>query len=62
MDIFAIAFLLLIFIGIKPAKVNNNYIGREMTTPIKGIFAVVILFKHCREYISTTAVNGWGGA
>lgn len=61
MDIFAIAFLLLIFIGIKPAKVNNNYIGREMTTLIKGIFAVVILFKHCREYISTTAVNGWGG-
>lgn len=62
MDIFAIAFLLLIIIGIKPVKVNKNYLGREITTPIKGIFAVVILFKHCREYISTTAINGWGGA
>ena len=38
MDIFAIAFLILILIGVKPVRCNEDYIGRDTTTAIKGYF------------------------
>lgn len=60
MDIFAIAFLILILIGVKPVRCNEDYIGRDTTTTIKGIFAIIILFNHSRQYLSTPLTN-WGG-
>lgn len=61
MDIFAIAFLILILIGVKPIRYNEDYIGRDTTTAIKGIFAIIILFNHSRQYLSTPLTD-WGGA
>lgn len=60
MDIFVIAFLILILIGIKPVRNNEDYIGRDTTTAIKGIFAIIILFNHSRQYLSSSITN-WGG-
>lgn len=33
-------------------KVNADYMGREVTTSVKGIFAIVILLSHMRGYIT----------
>ena len=61
MDIFAIVFLILILIGVKPVRNNEDYISRDTTTAIKGIFAIIILFNHSRQYLSVPITN-WGGA
>lgn len=60
MDIFVIAFLILILIGVRPVRNNEDYIGRGTTTAIKGIFAIIILFNHSRQYLSSSITN-WGG-
>lgn len=57
MDIFAIVFLILILIGVKPVRNNDDYIGRDTTTAIKGIFAIIILFNHSRQYLSAPLTN-----
>lgn len=51
MDLFVIIFLLIVLWGIKPTSHNRDYIGRETTTAIKGIFAIIILFQHSGQYI-----------
>lgn len=60
MDLFVIAFLIIIIIGIKPMKHNEQYIGFNSTTAIKGIFAIIILFSHSRQY-APSSVTYWGG-
>lgn len=50
MDIFAIILLLLVTIGFKPMKHNPDYIGRDTTTAIKGIFAMFIIYNHGNQY------------
>ncbi|MDE6017819.1 MAG: hypothetical protein K2G85_03275 [Muribaculaceae bacterium] len=52
MDILVIVFVLIIFVGIKPTKYNSDFLGRDTTTAIKGIFAIIILFSHTRQYLS----------
>lgn len=61
MDIFVIIFIILIFTGLKPVKNNTDYISIESTMAIKGIFAIIILFSHSRQYLSAPLTN-WGGA
>lgn len=56
MDWFLLAVLL---ICVKSARVapagafNQEYISREGTTPIKGIFTILIIFSHYIQYIAT---------
>ena len=38
-------------VGIKFDSFLNDYIGKEQTTSIKGIFAIIILFSHLKGYI-----------
>ena len=38
-------------VGIKFDSFHNDYIGKEQTTSIKGIFAIIILFSHLKGYI-----------
>lgn len=59
MDIFVIAFLILILIGARPVRNNEDYIGRDTTTAIKGIFAIIILFNHSHQYLSSP-ITDWG--
>lgn len=59
MDIFAIVFLILILIGVKPVRNNEDYISRDTTTAIKGIFAIIILFNHSRQYLPSH-ITDWG--
>ena len=56
-----VLFWVLILVVFPKAKINlsaynENYLDREQTTAIRGIFAVLILFSHLRSYIdlSTT--------
>ena len=60
MDFFVIAFLIIVFIGMKPMKINESYIGLESTTAIKGVFAIIILFNHTRQYLDNPITN-WEG-
>lgn len=59
MDLFVIAFLIIILVGIKPMRNNVTYIGIDSTTAIKGIFAIIILFNHSRQYLNDPVTN-WG--
>lgn len=54
MDIFIIIFMIILLIGLRPTKNNPDYINRDTTTSIKGIFAVIILFSHSRQYFNTS--------
>lgn len=36
----------------QPMRHNPDYIGRDTTTAIKGIFAIIILFSHGKGYIT----------
>lgn len=55
MDLFVIIFILIVLVGIRPLRYNENYIGQESTTAIKGIFAIIILYNHSRQYLATSA-------
>lgn len=57
MDIFVLIFILLILWGIQFRKINTEYIGREITTSIKGIFAIIILFSHGKGYLPPPIPN-----
>jgi len=61
MDLFVLAFLVILIVGIKPTRNNEDYIGRSTTTAIKGVFAIIILFNHGRQYTDTSSVTYWGG-
>lgn len=52
MIIFLILFLLLCVWKMKFSKFNEGYIGKDSTTSIKGIFAIIILFSHLCGYVS----------
>lgn len=39
--------------GMRPMAQNEQYIGRDTTTAIKGIFAVIILISHIRPIVTT---------
>ena len=54
MDILILTFVLIILVGIKPSKDNKDYLGKDTTTVIKGIFAIIILFSHSRQYLSVS--------
>lgn len=51
MDILIILLIAISLWGLRPTMHNHDYIGRESTTAIKGIFAIIILFNHSRQYI-----------
>lgn len=57
MDILVIIFCLIIVWGIKPSKHNHDYLNRDTTTAIKGIFAIIILFSHTRQYLPSPHIN-----
>lgn len=50
MDIFFIAFCIIALWGGKIMRYNDEYIGRSTTTAVKGVFAILILFSHARQY------------
>lgn len=58
MDIFVILFIIICLWGVRPIKNNADYIGRESTTAIKGIFAIIILFSHSRQYLPEYVMGG----
>lgn len=51
MDILIILLLIVVLWGVKPMGYNPDYIGRESTTAIKGIFAIIIIFSHANQYL-----------
>lgn len=51
MDIIIILFFLLVLWKMKIVDYNTDYIGRESTTAIKGIFAIIIIFNHAGQYL-----------
>lgn len=51
MDILLILFLVIVFWGLRIKKHNVQYLNRDTTTAIKGIFAIIILFSHTRQYL-----------
>lgn len=56
MSFFALVLLLIVFSAAKSCKkdeFNSEYISRGGTTPIKGIFVVLILFSHAKGYFSS---------
>lgn len=57
MDILLVIFCILMFWGLKPVKCNENFLSRDTTTAIKGIFAIVILFSHTRQYLGPTIME-----
>lgn len=52
MIIFFILLVLLCFWKIKFSKFHDNYMGKDPTTSIKGIFAIIVLFSHMRGYVA----------
>jgi len=59
MDLFVIIFIVIVLWGIRWSHFNEMYIGRETTTSIKGIFAIVILFNHAGQYLPPPIINNW---
>lgn len=59
MDIFIILLFTLIFWRLKPVALNSEYLGRDTTTAIKGIFAVFIIFNHSRQYLLPLPTDGY---
>jgi len=57
MDIFLILICVVMLWGLRPTKYNEGYIGRETTIAIKGIFAILILFGHSRQYLPPPTEN-----
>lgn len=51
MDIIIILFFIVVLWGVRPMGYNPDYIGRESTTAIKGIFAIIIIFNHANQYL-----------
>lgn len=55
-------FILLIALCLWGARISvddhPDYIGREQTTAVKGIFAILILFSHSRDYIAPEIFYG----
>lgn len=54
MVFFLVLFLLILLYGLnksKFSKFHNDYLNVEQTTAIRGIFAIIILFSHVRNYI-----------
>lgn len=51
MDLFIIILFSLIIVRIKPIRFNEDYMSRNSTTAVKGIFAVIILLSHGRGYL-----------
>ena len=56
-----IIFMLILIVGlyrieIFPKGIYENYIGREQTTAIKGLFALIIFCSHMRKYIDLGGV------
>lgn len=51
MLILFIVLALICLYKIRFANFHNDYLGREQTDSIKGIFAIIIVFSHMRNYI-----------
>lgn len=51
MDIIITLFFIAVLWGVRPMGYNPDYIGRESTTAIKGIFAIIIIFNHANQYL-----------
>ncbi len=59
MIFFIAALLLIIFCGAvfsKPNEFNNDYIGKNDTVAVKGIFVFLIFLSHAETYIDATGV------
>lgn len=56
--LFIILFLIVIsFIGIKPQKNKSDYLNRNVTISVTGIFAVIIFCSHFFGYIDESSLN-----
>lgn len=53
MDLIAVTFIIVAVWRVRPTRDNLEYMGRENTTSIKGIFAIIILFGHARQYLNS---------
>ena len=52
MTVILILYFLLILHGMKPRDKNDDYLDKESTNNIKGIFAIMILLSHFRGYVN----------
>lgn len=52
MIFFYLIFILLFIIGIRLSKDNKDYLSKESTTIINGLFVITIFFSHFRTYIT----------
>ena len=57
MDIIITLFFIAVLWGVRPMGYNPDYIGRESTTAIKGIFAIIIIFNHANQYLLPRLTN-----
>ena len=44
-------------VGVRFSKYHEDYLSKDSTNAIKGIFAVVILYSHMRGYLDLS--SGW---
>lgn len=51
---FYLVFIVVALIGIRFRKFNEEYLSREATTAIKGIFVVMVFFSHFAGYVDLT--------
>ncbi len=60
MSIFLLITILIVFIGMKPAKngeLHKTYISVNQTTAINGLFTIFVFFTHACNYITLGGIN-----
>lgn len=62
MPVLFVILLCVVLWGVRPRRAGSEeYMGREQTTAIKGIFAIIILFSHMRGYLPAEFSGGYYG-
>ena len=54
MIFFLVALLILALVGVKYAgvnKFNTEYMSKDSTTAINGVFVILVFFSHCAQYL-----------
>ena len=58
MSVFLIIFCIICFVGVKfagPGEFNRDYMSKDTTVPVKGIFVLLVFFKH---FLGECPLNG----
>lgn len=55
MIVWLIILCIISLIGVKFSRFNDNYLSKDSTNAIKGVFAVIILFSHMKGYIQLSS-------